>query len=290
MNAAPRSRAVRPPSTRRRRRIGSAILWIVVALVSLGWAVPILSTLVTSFRTFEDVSANGVSGLPQSFTLENFVTVWTTGRLSQYLLTSMVVTLPALAIILVLSSMAAFVLAGRHVPFARTLLVIFLAGNLLPPQMLIVPVFELSDGLGIYDSKVGLIAINAAFQLGFAVFVLYNFMRTVPADIFEAAEIDGAGRWRQYTSIMLPVMRPALAAVGTLQFTWIFNDYLWAVVLVRSDENLPVTAGLMSLRGEYVTAWPTISAGAVLAAIPVMIVFFLLQRQFVSGLMLGSVK
>lgn len=274
----------------RHARLQRALLTGVLAVVTVVWSLPLVVTSLTSLRTFDDVATNGVTSWPKSFTLENFTIAWSDGNLDQYLATSLIVTCVGVAIVLTLASGAAFALSRRMVPFARTLMLLFLAGNLLPPQMLIIPVFEFSDSVGLYDTKTGLIAINAAFQLGFAIFVLYNFMRTIPGEIFEASTIDGAGPVRAYGSVMLPLMRPALAAVGTLQFTWIYNDLLWAVVLIRSDENRPVTSGLLGLRGEFVTSWPTISAGAVIAAAPVLLVFLAFQKQFVSGLTLGAGK
>jgi multiple sugar transport system permease protein len=120
--------------------------------------------------------------------------------------------------------------------------------------------------------------------------VLRNFMRSVPGDIMDAARVDGCSEFRIYWQIVLPLTLPALAALATLEFTWVFNDYLWAIILLRSDTLRPVTAGLATLRGQYNTDWPVITAGALLATIPTLLVFVFLQRYFIQGLTLGSGK
>ena len=135
-----------------------------------------------------------------------------------------------------------------------------------------------------------MIAIHVAFQTGFCVFVLTNYMRTIPTEITEAAVMDGAGVWRQYWQVTLPLCRPALAALGTLEFTWIYNDFLWALVLMSTGDKLPVTSALNNLRGQFFTDYNLLAAGSVIVALPTLIVFFALQRHFVAGLTLGANK
>jgi multiple sugar transport system permease protein len=176
----------------------------------------------------------------------------------------------------------------------------FTAGNLLPPQVMVTPLYSLylkiplpealSSSLTLYDTLFGVIAIHVAFQTGFCVFVLYNYMETVPAELTEAAIMDGAGVWRQYWQVILPLTRPALGALATLEFTWIYNDFLWALVLLSTGDKMPVTSALNNLRGQFFTDYNLLAAGSVLVALPTMIIFFALQRQFISGLTLGATK
>jgi multiple sugar transport system permease protein len=148
----------------------------------------------------------------------------------------------------------------------------------------------LSSSTTLYDSYLGLIAIHVAFQTGFCVFVLYNYMQTIPVELTEAAFIDGASLWRQYWQVIIPLTRPALGALATLEFTWIYNDFLWALVLMSSGDKLPVTSALSNLRGQFFTDYNLLAAGSVLVALPTLIVFFALQKQFVAGLTLGANK
>jgi multiple sugar transport system permease protein len=148
----------------------------------------------------------------------------------------------------------------------------------------------MSSSLTLYDSFLGLIAIHVAFQTGCCVFVLSNYMQTIPTEITEAAIVDGAGVWRQYQRIVVPLIRPALGALATLEFTFIYNDFLWALVLMSSGDKLPVTSALNNLRGQFFTDYNLLAAGSVLVALPTLIVFFALQKQFISGLTLGANK
>src|SRR5205085_7495165 len=146
-----------------------------------------------------------------------------------------------------------------------------------------------SSGL-VYDSFIGLIAVNVAFQIGFCTFVLSNYMKTIPNSLGEAARVDGASVFRQYWGIILPLCRPALAALATLEFTWIYNDFLWAVVLMSSGDKRPITSSLTNLQGVFFTDNNLIAAASVFVALPTLIVFAALQRQFISGLTLGAQK
>ena len=266
------------------------IVYIVLVLSAFLWFVPILTALITSVRTFDDILVNGFISLPEKITFENFITAWERGGLKRYLPNSFIITLPSLFLTLLLSSLGAYALARFKFKGNRLLFYTFVAGMLLPFQVLMLPVFRLTDRLGLYDTYWGLIGIHTAFQLGFCTFMLRNYMRTVPGEIIEAARMDGCSELRIWAQIMLPLTMPAIAAIATLEFTWIFNDYLWAIVLLRSDSLKPITAGLATLQGQFVTDWPVIVAGALIGTVPTLLVFLFLQRYFIEGLTLGSTK
>jgi multiple sugar transport system permease protein len=276
---------------RGRRRIAATVGFHTTGIIiSLAWFAPILVVLVTSFRTFDDVTANGIASLPHTFTLQTYVQAWNQGGLFQALVNSMIVTIPTVIISLVLSAAAAFGLSRYRVPFRRTILLIMLAGNLLPVQMLLIPIARITQQVNIFDTLGALIAVQVAFGIGFYTFVLYGFMRTIPTELQEAATLDGAGTIRIFLQVILPLARPAIAALGALSFTWIFNDLLWSITLLQTSEKLPITAAVLSLQGQYVSSWSVIAAATVVAAIPSTIVFLVFQRSFIGGLALGSVK
>jgi multiple sugar transport system permease protein len=213
----------------------------------------------------------------------------------------MLVTLPAIVLILLFAACVAFVVSRFSFWFNVPLLIFFMAANLLPQQVIITPLYELylriplpgwlSNGSGVmYDSFLGLIAINVAFQTGFCTFVLSNYMKTIPSSLSEAARVDGAGVLRQFVGIILPLCKPALAALATLEFTWIYNDFFWAVVLMSSGDKRPITSSLTNLQGTFFTDTNLISAASVLVAMPTILVFLALQRHFISGLTLGANK
>ena len=225
------------------------LVYLVLILATFLWLIPIITGLVTSIRTFDDILYNGFISWPKEITLRNFAEAWDRGGLSRYLPNSFIITIPSLVFTLFLSSLGAYALARFKFRGNLIIYFLFVAGMLLPFQVLRLPVCRLTDCLGLYDTYWGLIAFHTAFQLGFCIFMLRNYMRTVPGEIIEAARIDGCGELRIWWQIMVPLTLPALAAIATLEFTWIFNDYLWAIVLLRSDHLKPITAGLATLQG-----------------------------------------
>ncbi|WP_406432244.1 carbohydrate ABC transporter permease [Streptomyces sp. NBC_01589] len=259
-------------------------------LLSALWLLPIVLVLVTSTRTFDDIAAHGVGSWPHSFTFDGFRQAWVDGGQQQALINSMLVSIPTVLLSLGLASTAAFALSRYELPLRRVLLLLMLGGNLLPPQILLIPVSKLSEVLGIYDQLYALIGVQVGFGVGFYVFVLHGFMRSIPGEIQQAAVIDGASPWQIYWRIILPLARPALAALSALSFTWIFNDLLWAITVLRTDTQMPITASLIGLQGQYVSMWNVIAAGSVIAAAPTVAVFLRFQRHFVAGLNLGAVK
>lgn len=281
-----------PTARRRSRRKAAATVGFHTTgiLISLAWFAPILVVLVTSFRTFDDISANGIASLPHTFTLQTYVQAWNQGGLFQALVNSMVVTVPTVILSLLFSAAAAFGLSRFRIPLRRTILILMLAGNLLPVQMLLIPITRITQQIDIYDTLGALVAVQVAFGIGFYTFVLYGFMRTIPNELQEAATLDGAGTMRIFVQLILPLTRPALAALGALSFTWIFNDLLWSITLLQTSEKLPITAAVLSLQGQYVSSWSVIAAATVVAAVPSTIVFLVFQRSFIGGLALGSVK
>jgi multiple sugar transport system permease protein len=270
-----------------------------MAVLALAWLFPLVWALVNSFRDYDYTQANGYLSFG-GWTTANYEEAWSRGNFGLHMKNSFLVTVPAVLLTLWLSSMVAFVLARFSYRFNLTLLGVFLAANLLPPQALLIPVFRMfreislpmfmSDSGSMLNSFWALILVNTAFQMGFCTFVLSNYMKTLPYEIYESAELDGASVWRQYWQLTMPLVRPALAALATLQVTWIYNEFFWATVLIQQGNKLPVTSALNNLRGQFFTDTNLVAAGSIIVALPVLVVFFALQKQFVSGLTLGSTK
>ena len=268
---------------------------------SVLWLLPIAFALYIALRPYSETSKYGYVSLPHSLTFSNFTAAWQQSDMLHFFWNSVVITVPAVIIVLLLASGVAFVLTRVNVKFNISLLILFTAGNLLPQQVIITPLYRiflliplpdfLSGGSGLmYNSAFGLIVINVAFQLGFCVFVLSNYMKSVPDDMYEAALVDGASLWTRYWRLTLPLCRPALAALATLLTTWIYNDFFWAITLMSSGDKRPVTSALANLQGQFVSNQNLIAAGALIAAVPTLVVYVLLQKQFIAGLSLGSSK
>jgi multiple sugar transport system permease protein len=278
-------------------RVGLHAFLIIAAIL---WLAPVIWALYTSLRPYSETAEKGYVSLPDTITFDNYSNAWTQGEIPHYFLNSLLVTVPALVITLFFASCIGFVVSRLSFRFNAILLIVFLAANLLPPQVVIPPLYRmyleiplpqwLSESEQLYDSYLGLIVINIAFQVGFCTFVLSNYMKTIPSTLNDAARVDGAGVARQFFGIVLPLCRPALAALATLEFTWIYNDFLWAVVLIQSGDKRPITSALAQLQGQFFTDYNLLAAGAMLAALPTLLVFALLQRHFISGLTLGASK
>ena len=262
----------------------------VIGPIAVLWILPLVFVILVAVRNFDDIAQNGLGTWPQSFSLGAFKTAWVDGDIGIALRNSVIVTVCTVIAVLFLSSLSAFALSRYRIPLGRAILLIMLAGNLLPPQILLIPVSKICEMLGIYDTLFALMVVQVGFGMGFFTFVLYGFMRSLPQEMFEAAKIDGAGDLRIYGTIVLPLCRPALAALAALESTWVFNDLLWALTVLRTDTKFPITAALLNLQGGYTTAWNVVAAGALIAAVPTTIVFFAFQKQFVSGLLVGANK
>ena len=278
-------------------RVGLHVFLIVTAVV---WLVPLVWALYTALRPFADTAKHGYVSAGGSYGVSNFSTAWSQADMGHFFVNTLIITLPALVVTLFFASMAAFVIARFKWRFNIALLVLFTAGNLLPQQAVITPLFRiytmvslptwLSDSGKLYNSTFGLILIHVAFQTGFCVFVMSNYMKTIPREISEAALVDGASVFRQYWQLTLPLCRPVLAALATLEFTWIYNDFYWATALISTGDKRPITSALANLQGEFFTNNNLVAAGSLLVAIPTLVVFFVLQRHFVAGLTLGANK
>ncbi len=281
---------------RRRRRVLHAFL----ITMSILWLWPLVFTIYTALRPVGDTIANGYVSFTGLLNIDNFVNAWNEADLPYYYLNTAVVAVPGVILTLFLASMIAFAVSRFSWRFNLSLLMLFTAGNLLPPQIIIVPLYFLylaihipppfSDNGLLYNQYVGIILIHVVFQTGFCAFVLSNYMRTISKELTEAALVDGAGVWTIYRRVIMPICRPALAALAVLEFTFIYNDFFWAVMLIKDGSRRPITGALQNLQGTFFTNENLVAAGALLAAIPTIIVFVLLQRQFVRGLTLGATK
>ena len=300
MTAIARERAIPTTATRERRsRLPRAILHAFLVTVSILWLFPLLWAIYQSFRPFTETAAAPVA-LPQSLTLDNYTNAFERMEGFKYFFNTIVIVIPAMVVVLLLACGIAFAVSRFSWRFNLALLMLFTAGNLLPPQVIITPLFRIYLALPLpevlndkglwYDSYFGIAMIHIAFQLGFCTFVLSNYMKTLPKELVEAALVDGASVLRTFWQVILPLCRPPLAALATLQFTWMYNDFFWALVLMPTGAKRPVTSALNNLQGQFFSDTNLLAAGSVLIALPTLIVYFALQKQFVRGLTLGSTK
>jgi multiple sugar transport system permease protein len=274
------------------------VISIFIGFFALAWLFPIIWTFYSSLRPYKEIRAGGVLSFPKELNFNNYFEAISRMELPTYFFNTALITLPAVFLILLLGSLMAFVVTRYSFKANVALLLLFTAGNLLPPQLVFIPVFKMYLAIGdlvgdrrfLYDSPFGVILIHVAFQMGFATFVLSSYMKTIPKEISESALVDGASVFTHFFRVMLPLLRPPLASLGVLMTTWIYNDFFWALVLMSTDSKRPITSALGRLTGEFVTDYNLLAAGAMIAALPTLIVFFVLRKQFISGLTLGSTK
>lgn len=280
-----------------RRHWGTHTFLIALAVM---WLIPLLWTMYTALRPKAVTDAHGYFSTEGPFSLDNFATAWTQAGLATYFTNSVIIAVPAVILTLAFASMMAFAVSRFTWRFNITLLVMFTAGNLLPPQVLAAPLFMMfkhaelpywiSDSGSLLNTYYAVIAVQVAFQLGFCTFVLSNYMKALPVELTEAALVDGAGVWRQFTRLVLPLCRPALAALATLEAIWLYNDFFWPLLFISSGDRLPITTGLKALQGQFLVDYNLIAAGATITIVPTLVIYLVLQRHFVAGLTLGASK
>ena len=255
------------------------------------WLLPLLAIFLTSIRSAKDINSGNVFGWPSEFALiDNYTAVFTQSAAAQYMWNSVLITVPTVAISVALACLAGYALAIYKFRVALPLFFLFVAGNFIPFQILMVPVRDMSVQTGLYDTIAGQFLFHAAFQTGFCTLFMRNFIKALPFDLVESARIEGIAEWKIFWYVILPLVRPAIAALAVLIFTFVWNDFFWANVLTQGEAAKPITAGVRALNGQFVNNWHLVSAASLLAAIPPVVCFFLMQKHFISGLTMGAVK
>ena len=260
-------------------------------LALLMWLLPLIAVMIFSIKPANDFTIGNYWGLPTSFELvANYGRVFFDSDMPRYLLNSVLITVPTVLGALILSTLAGFALGIYKFKANIWIFFMFVAGNFVPFQILMVPVRDLTLQMGLYNTIPGLVLFHIAFQTGFCTLFMRNFIRALPYPLIEAARVEGVAEWRIFWFVVLPLMKPAIAALAVLIFTFIWNDYFWAVVLTQGPESQPVTAGITSFNAQFRAAYHMMSAGSIVAAIPPVLIFFLMQKHFIAGLTLGAVK
>ncbi len=297
MSASATAKVSRTSRSRKRPHYGTHIFLLAMSVM---WLVPLGWALFTALRPKADTDKYGYFSFGGAFNFDNFVQAWNQGGFPRYFMNSLIITLPTIILVLLFSSLMAFAVSRVSWKFNITLLIMFTAGNLLPPQVLATPLFQMfklfqlpysiSDSGSLLNTYLSVIIANTAFQIGFCTFVLSNYMKALSTDLTEAALVDGAGLWRQYASIIMPLCKPAIAALATLELIFIYNDYFWPLLFIQSGDRLPVTTAINNLQGTFLSNYNLLAAGAIITVIPTLVIYLVLQRQFVAGLTLGSSK
>ena len=279
-----------------KKRLSSPWASLVAVILAVLWTIPTFGLLVSSFRPARDISTSGwwtVFSNP-NFTLENYQLVLSpegTSSLAPYIVNSLVIVIPAVLIPIMVASLAAYAFAWMDFPGKNVLFVAVFALQIVPIQVTLIPLLSLYVDIGIAGTFWSIWLSHSMFGLPLTMFLLHNFIREVPTELLEAARVDGAGHVTIFFRLMLPILTPALAAIGIFQFLWVWNDLLVALTFAGSSQDVaPMTVALFNLTGQRGSQWFLLTAGAFVSIIIPVLVFLSLQRYFVRGLLAGSVK
>jgi multiple sugar transport system permease protein len=266
------------------------LLWIAavpMALLALSCVYPIFFALNNSLKTNKGYILDRF-GLVTAPTFDNFTTAWQRAHLNDYFFNSVITTGGAVLLLLIVSSLAGFALAMLRFPFRRFLFMVILASLMIPIQVVLVPFYRTMIALDLVNTRIGLIIAYTAFFLPFSVYLMTAFYSRLPRELVEAARMDGATILQIWWNVMLPMGRPALITLGILNTLYCWNDVLISLLVLQKDRTVMV--GITALRGEYTTNVPLLTAGIVLAAAPIVIIYVIFQRQIVDGIAVGAVK
>ena len=250
---------------------------------------PLVVMVLSAFKSNAEIFASPFA-LPESFGLTNAARVWNETSFVRYLLNSLTVTAASVAVIIVFGTMAAYAIARYPFRLSAVVFMFFLSGLMVPLKLAIIPLFIQLDLLGLIDTRPGLVLVYVAMGLPSAVFIMTGFLRTLPGELEESARIEGASELRTMISVMLPLARPAMVIAAIQNTVPIWNDFFFPLVFISSDRLKTLPQGLTVFMGEYNTDWGVLFAGLTLAALPIIVVYVLLSRQFIAGLTQGAIK
>ncbi|MET7685464.1 carbohydrate ABC transporter permease [Streptomyces sp. NPDC005423] len=261
-------------------------------VVGLFWLVPTIGLLLSSLRSPQDMSASGwwkVFSAPSQLTFHSYKTLLENGDITKSLLNTVLITVPATLLVVVIGSLAGYAFAWMEFPGRDWWFLGVVSLLVVPVQVALIPIAELFGRIGLFGTIFGVVLFHVGFGLPFAVFLLRNFFAEIPRELLEAARLDGAGELRLFTRVVMPLGGPAIASLGIFQFLWVWNDMLVALVFTKSSTQ-PITVALQTQVRQFGNNIDVLAPGAFISMVIPLAVFFAFQRQFVTGVMAGAVK
>lgn len=266
------------------------VIFIVLVCLALLFLAPTAGVLLSSIKTTREIALGDLWSIPGRLYLGNFAEVLQNPAVHRYLINTLMVAIPATTVSLALGVLAGYVFAKLPFRGSEALFLVIIAGMFFPPQVILIPLYRLFNAVGLIDTLWPVIFVHIAMGLPICTLLMRNFFATVPNALREAAILEGANEWQILTRVALPLSLPALAVLATLQFTWIWNDFLWPLIFTQSDEKRTIMLGLVNLKGQYSVAWGVQGALSLIASLPTLIVFLFFQRYFIKGMTMGAVK
>ncbi len=271
-----------------KRRLPRAVKYVILIAGAVVMVFPFFWSLMTSFKGLREILLNPFSLVPKEFTLRNYISVFQKVPFARYLINSTIVAIITTFLQLTTASLAAFAFARMTFRGRNLLFYTFLATMMVPQQVVMIPQYLVVMSLNLENSYAGLILPNAATAI--SIFFLRQFFLTIPRDLEDAATIDGCGSLRILTKVFLPLTRPALSTIAVFSFMWSWNNYIWPLLIISEPEMRTVQLGLAMFKSEGGIQWGEFMAATVVATLPIMIAYFLAQKQFVKGITLTGLK
>ncbi len=262
----------------------------VLVILALAFLAPTVGVLLSSVKSTRDIALGNLWSWPSGLYLDNYLEVLGNPAVHTYMVNTLLVTVPATFGSIVLGILAGYVFAKLPFRGSNLLFLVLVSGMFFPPQVILIPLFRLFNGMGLIDTLWPVIIVHIALGIPICTLIMRNFFATVPSALREAAILEGANEWQVLTRVALPISLPALAVLVTLQFTWIWNDFLWPLIFTQSDDKRTIMLGMVSLKGQYSVAWGVQGALSLIATLPTLIVFLFFQRYFIKGMTMGAVK
>ena len=268
----------------------STVLFACLTVLAVLFLAPTVGVILSALKSNRDIAFGTLWTIPRTLDLSNFSVALSHPSVRIYFVNTFLVTAPATAGSIALGILGGYVFSKLPFRGSELLFLVIVSGMFFPPQVILVPLFRLFNRLRLLDTLWPMIIVHIAMGIPICTLLMRNFFATVPNALRESAIVEGANEGQVLLRVALPISLPALAVLGTLQFTWIWNDFLWPLIFVNSDDKRTIMLGIVSLRGQYSVAWGIQGALSLLASLPTLLVFLFFQRFFIKGMAMGAIK
>jgi ABC-type glycerol-3-phosphate transport system permease component len=274
----------------RRQFPWSTVLFACLAVLAVLFLAPTVGVILSALKSNRDIAFGTLWTIPRTLDLSNFSVSLSHPSVRIYFINTFLVTVPATVGSIAMGILCGYVFSKLPFRGSELLFLVIVSGMFFPPQVILVPLFRLFNRMGLLDTLWPMIIVHIAMGISICTLLMRNFFAAVPNALRESAIVEGAHEGQVLLRVALPISVPALAVLATLQFTWIWNDFLWPLIFVNSDDKRTIMLGIVSLRGQYTVAWGVQGALSLLASLPTLLVFLFFQRYFIAGMTMGAVK
>lgn len=260
---------------------GNILKYVVAVFFAIFFLVPVIYIILNAFKTSAELYSGEATFFPKQWTIENFTTALEKGNFLQYIWNSLFVSVTSTVIMVVINTMSGYALAKYKFKGSTAIFIVILSLIMLPLEVIMVPIFDMLNATGLYNSLWALIIPPAATPTG--IFIMKQYLQTIPDELIQSARIDGAGEWKIFLKIIVPNARPAIATLAIFSFMWRWNDYVWPLIAISDPDKYTLQLAISNFSGEYAVDWNSMLAMSTISMIPMLIIFLAFQKQFVQG-------